>query len=141
MDCQDDICNETHISLNIAFSGDIEVECPPDKNIVGQSGWALLHTMAAHYPDKPSEECKKIHQKFIQSFSRVYPCKSCASHFRYMMKNQPPELENREKLSIWMCNMHNEVNKMLMKPVFSCDMQSLDERWRKAEPPCNSFID
>lgn len=56
MDCKDDICNETHVSSNFGFSSDIEIDCPPDRNIVGNNGWTLLHTMAAHYPDNPSDD-------------------------------------------------------------------------------------
>ena len=32
-----------------------------------------------------------------------------------------------------LCEQHNIVNKKLGKPVFSCDMQTLDDRWRKSK--------
>ena len=33
-----------------------ELQHAPDKEQVGNHSWTLLHTMAAYYPDKPSEQ-------------------------------------------------------------------------------------
>ena len=30
----------------------------------------------------------------------------------------------------WFCEQHNEVNEMLGKPTFPCNLDALDERWR-----------
>lgn len=48
----------------------------------GRSTWNLLHTMAAYYPDTPTQEVKDDCRIFFEKFAKLYPCKSCADHFR-----------------------------------------------------------
>ncbi|OMJ72003.1 hypothetical protein SteCoe_29646 [Stentor coeruleus] len=139
MDCGEDICEEAHIPKTI-YKGGNEIPCPPSKQSIGRFGWGLLHTIAAHYPDDPSDDWKDKHQRFIHAFSRTFPCKSCGYHFHQMIKEKPPKLENREQISVWTCEMHNEINAMLNKPVFPCTLESLDLRWRKGKPPCTATI-
>lgn len=52
--------------------------CPLDKDELGRSTWGLLHTIAAHYPDKPSNEEATNVRKFFTVLSKVYPCEFCA---------------------------------------------------------------
>lgn len=52
--------------------------CPLDKDELGRSTWNLLHTMAATYPEKPSESQKEDIKKFFGVLSRSYPCEFCA---------------------------------------------------------------
>lgn len=49
-----------------------------DKDELGRSTWNLLHTMAAVYPDKPSDEQKQDVKSFFSILSRTYPCDVCA---------------------------------------------------------------
>ena len=58
------------------------VECPMSISELGRSTWSLLHTMAAYYPDKPSERQKLEMSEFIKLFSKFYPCEYCAKDFR-----------------------------------------------------------
>jgi FAD-linked sulfhydryl oxidase len=43
--------------------------------------------------------------------------------------------KSRKDLCVWLCEQHNLVNKKLGKPIFKCDMNTLDERWRKSKNP------
>ena len=43
------------------------------------------------------------------------------------MKTHPPSTQDRHVFSHWMCDMHNEVNERLGKPIFDCS--KVDERW------------
>ena len=46
--------------------------------------------------------------------------------------------QSREQLSLWLCEQHNKVNEKLGKPLFQCDINVLDERWRKSSrASCN----
>lgn len=49
-----------------------------DKDELGKSTWNLLHTMAAVYPENPTEAQKKDIKKFFNVLSRTYPCDICA---------------------------------------------------------------
>ena len=55
----------------------------------------------------------------------TYVCNSCLLFAR--LKVSPPATENRIKFSQWMCNLHNDVNARLGKPIFDCS--KVDERW------------
>jgi FAD-linked sulfhydryl oxidase len=35
---------------------------------------------------------------------------------------------------MWMCKQHNLVNQKLGKPLFPCEMDILDQRWKQADP-------
>ncbi|ORX90375.1 hypothetical protein K493DRAFT_318035 [Basidiobolus meristosporus CBS 931.73] len=104
------------------------VECPPDKVELGRSTWTFLHTMAAYYPDKPSQEQQGDMRSFLGNFSKFYPCQWCANHLQGQMKSDPPKVNSREALSLWLCQLHNGVNRLLKKPEFDCS--KVDERWR-----------
>lgn len=53
--------------------------CPVDKDELGHSTWNLLHTMAATYPDKPTDDQKSDIKSFFGILSRNYPCDICAN--------------------------------------------------------------
>ena len=57
-------------------------DCPWDKDKLGKSTWGLLHTMAAHYPDEPSNNQRTDMKGFFGILSRLYPCEYCAKDFR-----------------------------------------------------------
>lgn len=56
--------------------------CPYDKDDLGNATWGLLHTIAAHYPDKPTREEAKDMSTFFTVLSKFYPCETCAKDFR-----------------------------------------------------------
>ncbi|XP_012525776.1 FAD-linked sulfhydryl oxidase ALR [Monomorium pharaonis] len=103
-------------------------DCPLDKDELGSKTWAFLHTMAAYYPDKPSERQKTDMNSFFHTFSKFYPCQICAEDLQEQLKHTPPETGSQEKLSQWLCRIHNEVNKKLGKPKFDCKL--VNQRWR-----------
>lgn len=103
-------------------------DCPLDKDELGSKTWAFLHTMAAFYPNCPSSEQKSDMTKFFDTFSKFYPCSSCADDLRDQLKESPPETESQSTLSQWLCRVHNEVNKKVGKPEFDCKL--VDQRWR-----------
>ncbi|KAK5575016.1 hypothetical protein RB653_010271 [Dictyostelium firmibasis] len=94
------------------------IPTPPTSIELGNSGWTLLHTIAAYYPEKPSEKKKQEVKEFLQSFSKVYPCNVCAKDFREIMKETPPKLDTQYDFALWLCNAHNNVNLQLGKPTF-----------------------
>ena len=53
------------------------------------------------------------------------------------LRRSPPRTDSRDSLTMWLCEMHNGVNKRLGKPVFECSLASLDERWKSGHPDCD----
>jgi FAD-linked sulfhydryl oxidase len=112
------------------------MNCPYSKPEIGNNTWSLLHSIAAHSPEHPSEKQKRSFQDFFETFPYAYPCRPCAENFQRLLKEHPAKVDSRVELSIWLCQMHNIVNQMLNKPQFSCSIKNLDERWRKGPAGC-----
>ena len=87
-----------------------KLTCPPYSPQIGRATWTFLHTMAANYPEKPSEETQSDMKTFLRSFSKFYPCGYCAAHLREELQERPPRVQTRQDLGLWMCEIHNEVN-------------------------------
>lgn len=97
------------------------------KAALGRSTWHYLHTMTLRFPDKPTKEESETLRSFFHNFALLYPCGECARHFQQLIKELPPQVGSRMGASLWLCAVHNEVNKSLGKKEFPCD--KLDESY------------
>lgn len=77
-DIQDSQSVSQPISKETNDKGRFRDNCPLDKDELGRSTWNLLHTMAATYPDNPSDEQKQNVNSFFNILSKTYPCDVCA---------------------------------------------------------------
>ncbi|MBW0475014.1 hypothetical protein O181_014729 [Austropuccinia psidii MF-1] len=94
---------------------------------LGRATWKFLHTMAARFPEKPTEDEREALKSFIYLFSRLYPCGDCARHFQELLKEYPPQTSSRITASMHLCSLHNKVNKRLGKPQYNCGTDLLDD--------------
>jgi FAD-linked sulfhydryl oxidase len=108
------------------------VECPPDVAQLGRSSWTLLHSIAAQYPETPSNAQQSDLVSFVRLFSRLYPCWVCADDFQAYIARDAPRVASRDEFGQWLCRAHNNVNVKLGKPVFDC--ARWEERWRTGPP-------
>lgn len=111
--------------------------CPPDRDELGRHSWTLLHSLAAYFPATPSAAQTAAALSFIRTIGDLYPCRHCAEDFRAGLEESPPRASSREELSVWLCEAHNRVNKLLGKPEFACTISSLDARWRRGGAHCD----
>uniref|UniRef100_A0A7S2D2E8 Sulfhydryl oxidase n=1 Tax=Haptolina brevifila TaxID=156173 RepID=A0A7S2D2E8_9EUKA len=123
--------------LPAAASATAVAPCPPDRDELGRHSWTLLHTMAAYFPDKPSSVESATALGFIRAIGVLYPCRHCATEFQAGLEESPPRANSRAELSVWLCEAHNRVNRLLGKPEFKCSVASLDARWRKGDVHCD----
>lgn len=105
-----------------------EMKRPINFEELGNSTWNLLHTMAAYYPETPTDERQNATKQFIHSLGDVYPCNECARDWKDEIKEKPPRVDSRNEFSQWACEIHNVVNEKLGKAIFPCS--KVDERWR-----------
>ncbi|KAK2770854.1 augmenter of liver regeneration [Colletotrichum kahawae] len=103
-------------------------DCPPDVEALGRGTWALLHSIAATYPEKPSSTQKEDLRGFMRLFSKLYPCWVCAEDFQSYMQKEQVRVGGRGEFGNWLCEAHNEVNRKLGKREFDCS--KWEERWR-----------
>lgn len=103
---------------------------------LGLHAWNLLHTIAAYYPDAPTEDERAAAAGLVHAVAALYPCKHCRAAFQLDIHEHPPRLDTREAFSLWLCGAHNRVNRVLGKPVFPCSVAALDERWRTGRREC-----
>jgi mitochondrial FAD-linked sulfhydryl oxidase len=112
--------------------------CPLSREDLGNSTWSVLHSVAANFPDKPSALQKVQARRFFDALADLYPCAVCKEDFKEDVMKNPPDVSSREKLSVWVCQRHNEVNVKLGKPEMDCALKTLDKRWKNGGARCGS---
>lgn len=85
---------------------------------LGRHTWAVLHSIAASYPNKPNATEKENYSKFLNGLLYHYPSKN--NIMKEIMKEHPIENESREELVYYICEIHNLMNKKLSKSKFKC---------------------
>ncbi|XP_011310585.1 FAD-linked sulfhydryl oxidase ALR [Fopius arisanus] len=125
---KDDEKKSTDNGAALAIEERKNLNCPLDKDELGSATWSFLHTMAAYFPEKPTREQSDDMRIFFHVFSKFYPCSTCAEDLRKQLEITPPQTRSQSDLSLWLCMIHNEVNKKLGKPIFDCKL--VNERWK-----------
>lgn len=94
------------------------------KNEAGNHAWNNMHHRASLYPDNPTTKEKERMKAFLyESMKGVADlCSDCKKHIKeYLLKNPiQPHLESKEKLSLYLCNFHNSVNRHTGKEEKDC---------------------
>lgn len=109
------------------------------KEIVGQSLWTYLHTSVAN--KRINDDGLGIIANFVDNIQFTHPCLDCSSDFLSVLSVHPrPLILSRESVSIWICNLHNEINKRIGKDSFSCDLNVLDDFWGVDDPAATNIL-
>ena len=86
--------------------------------IWGPAIWHSIHTISFNYPVDPTPEDKIRYYKYFKYLGKVLPCKYCRDNYKTNLKSTHYGMkvfENRDTLSRWVYNLHENVNKMLGK--------------------------
>jgi hypothetical protein len=96
----------------------------------GPLGWATLHSIAALYPDFPSNNEKQMIFRWVMAFRDTILCPSCQSHFSGMFDSYihkyPHWADSRKDLSEFVFRAHNTVNARTNAKVYAF-AESLEE--------------
>jgi len=116
----------------------VDLAPPLSRRTLGHATWSMLHTMAALFPEKPTAAQQGAMRMFLRSLGTLYPCGTCAKHFRqFMIRRKIPHPLTRQKLAEWMCEAHNAVNQRLEKPMQNCNYENLKKKWpEKLDESC-----
>jgi len=97
----------------------IRMHIPPET--WGPFFWHTFHITALGYPSDPSYAHKKAAKEFFESLKFLIPCPICRDHYEQHLAKYPitPHLDRRSDLFKWTVLLHNEVNKMLEKRIYT----------------------
>ncbi len=89
--------------------------------IWGPPAWDFLHTVTFNYPDNPTSYEMQQAALFFTSLGDLLPCVICQQHYKKNLEKYPIRMAviNRNNLVSWLINIHNEVNIILGKRVYS----------------------
>lgn len=91
----------------------------------GPLGWATLHTIAALYPDFPSQFEVELLNRFLVSFTNTILCPSCLQHFTEMLalytQRYPNWKNSRRTVCEFVFRAHNTVNKRTHKKIYTLE--------------------
>jgi FAD-linked sulfhydryl oxidase len=127
LQCPALICSDWGAQRAVAY---MHSGCPLNRREVGRATWAYLHTMAAYYPERPSERQQKDMSQFMYTMAEFFPCGYCADKTVEELQKNPPRTASQAELAIWLCHVHNEVNERMGKPAFPCTIEGLRARWK-----------
>ena len=97
------------------------------KELWGPHLWYSIHFIALGFPNDASSIDKKNYKNFYISLPNVIPCEECSKHLINSLNQFPIDnfLLNKDKLFEWTVIIHNEVNKLLNKEIWSVDRAKL----------------
>ena len=90
-----------------------------EPNIWGPGAWTFLHSITFQYPEIPSDIEKQKYYVFFNSLKNVLPCPICRGHYESNLETLPIRLDTRQDLIEWLIDVHNEVNRMNNKKIYS----------------------
>jgi len=109
------------------------------RELLGRRTWFFLHTLAAKYPEDPTEADQASVKALVASLGQHYPCPICRQHLQGKLVDPalgPVPTSSRTDLTKWFCQLHNMVNSDLGKPQFSCNAFELDLKYLKSCGEC-----
>lgn len=112
-------------------------------SVWGPGMWHFLHTMSFNYPVSPTRKNKKEYRDFILSLQNILPCGKCRNNLKKNFSILPLKceyLENREKFSRYIFELHEVVNKMLGK-TSGLTYEIVRDRYEQFRSRCNDKDD
>lgn len=90
-------------------------------DVWGPHGWKFIHFATMGFPDNASEKIKKQYINFFNLIGDVIPCPICANHYKDSLSKYKVEkfLDSKKSLINWSIIMHNEVNRIHGKKIYS----------------------
>ncbi len=118
------------LQLTTSSSSQCTCSCDSERmDEVGRAGWRFLHTLAANYPEKPHFHHKFSWYGVYEAVATFYPCGKCREHLWDNILQHGLHVQNRTDISMYLCWLHNDVNKEQGKDIFPCEMNLLMKKY------------
>jgi hypothetical protein len=105
--------------------------------IWGPLAWATLHSVAALYPDDPSDLEKLLLAQWIESFKSCIVCEKCRLHFASLLteyrSRYPDWNASRKTFTLFVIRAHNTVNQRNARPILTLS-EAFEHLRRNVEP-------
>jgi hypothetical protein len=105
--------------------------------IWGPLGWATLHSVAALYPDEPTQLEQQLLVRWIDAFRRTIVCEKCHNHFTQLFNQYsstyPRWNASRRDFTLFILRAHNTVNLRNGQTVFT-QKESFEHLRRNVDP-------
>lgn len=106
-----------------------------DVRIWGPEAWNFMHAVTFAYPkEHPSNEDKENISLYFKYIGKNLPCERCRYHFGKILQTHPIDTKNRETISRWLVDRHNDVNLRLGKPTLPYDF--VKKKYEDMENTC-----
>ena len=107
----------------------------------GPGAWRFLHSVALKYPDNPTDNDKNNYFIFFDNLQHILPCPKCKENYKDHLNKFPlkDSLDNNISLFKWTVDIHNEVNKINNKSLYTYD-EAYNEYLYKQNNIRNNFI-
>ncbi len=99
-----------------------------DPTIWGGKAWKFIHSIADGFPENPTTEQLNSAHQFFSNLHFMLPCQKCCVHCKENLKKNPPNFKNKEELKKWLIDFHNDVNKMLKKPIYTPQTTNISKK-------------
>ena len=101
-----------------------------DPNYWGPKAWYFIHSIALGYSNNPTDIEKEKYKIFFENLGYVLPCQNCQEHYTKNLIKEELDiaLKNKKKLFKWTVDLHNKVNKMIGKRIYSYE-EALEEMY------------
>ena len=85
---------------------------------MGTGAWTFLHSITFNIL-KISDLEKQKYYTFFNSLKNVLPCPVCRDHYEKNFEKLPIRMDTRRELIEWLIDIHNEVNRMNNKKIYT----------------------
>lgn len=126
--CRDAACRDDDASGTSTRDGRV---LPPNRRELGRAGWLYLHSMAASFPENPTDMDNLQTKAWCYSFASLYPCHICRDSLIEIYKRIPPITNSRRNLLMWTYDVHNSVNLELSYPTYKAAYEDLVLKYGK----------
>ena len=96
----------------------------------GNTFWGVMHNFAAavqhkQTSDSSNQQLRAYFFAFICGIPFILPCLACRDNAPEFFANRLSKVSEKTDLDLFMCDLHNDVNKHLEKPEISHDIAKL----------------